>query len=189
MGNSWPGARGEPGRQAAHQPVQPSDAFALLKDRRGANWTTDMEAIVEYHIRTTWVEPLQKETQHQRANRLCAAYDDQETAMHEWINRPMGATPGSGQGQRGQAPANSEEPTQGAWGEQPKDDPKDLQSGIWGTRPQGRGWSHAKGSGWDSRAGAYDHADDRPETWGQRTPWDLGQRPGDPWHPGNSQGP
>ena len=65
MGNSWPGARGEPGRQAAHWAGGPSDAFALLKDRRGAQWTTDMEAFVEYHIRTTWAEPHHKETQQQ----------------------------------------------------------------------------------------------------------------------------
>ena len=117
MGTSWPGARGEPGPQAAHQPGQPWDAFALLKERRGAHWTADVEGIVEYHIRTTWVGPLQKETHYQWATRLCAAFDDQEAAMLEWINRPLAATPGTGQGQRGQAPANSEEPSKEGWGD------------------------------------------------------------------------
>ena len=138
MGNSWPGARGEPGRQAAHWAGSPSDAFALLKDRRGAQWTTDMEAFVEYHIRTTWAEPHHKETQQQWATRLCAAYDNQEQAMREWLDRPMGATSGHGREQGGQAPDNSEGPPQGAGREEPRVDPEQPQGANWGQWSQVR---------------------------------------------------
>ena len=139
-----------------------------------------MEAILEHHIRTTWVEPHHKETQQQWATRLCAAYDDQEEAMREWIDRPMGATTGRGQGQGGQAPENSEGPPQGARGEEPKDDPEEPQGASWGEWPQDRGWSHARSSGWDSSAGAFDHADnDHPESWGHRATWDSNRTPGD----------
>ena len=79
--------------------------------------------------------------------------------MREWLDRPMGATTDHGQEQGGQAPDKSEGPPQGAWREEPRDDPEQPQGANWGEWPQDRGWSRPKGSGWDNSARAYDHAD------------------------------
>ena len=180
MGSSWPGARGDPERQAAHLPGHLS-AFTILKNHRGAQWSTDMEALVQYHIQTTGLDPHHKESQQQWTDRLCAAYDDQEPAMRKWLDRPLGVAAVPKQGQGGQAPGNSEEPPQGAGEDQPKDDPKDSQDNYWGKWSQDHGWSYTSSSGWDGRADASGQAgSEHPGSWGQRSTWDSVQAPGDP---------
>ena len=141
MGNSWPVAREDPDRQAAHGAGEPAVALALLRERRGAQWTTDMEALVEYHVRTTWVGFYHKETQQQWAARLCAAYDDQEPAMRDWLDRPLGAAKGQGKEQRDQAPDGPGGPPQGANWEEPKPDPEQPQGANGGQWSQDRGLS------------------------------------------------
>ena len=142
-----------------------------------------LRGVRTYHIRTTWAEPHHKETQQQWATRLCAAYADQEQAMREWLDRPMGATTGHGREQRGQAPDNSEGPPQGAWREEPRDDPEQPQGANWGEWSQDRGWSRPWDSGWDNSAGAFDHADNHhSEPWRRRAAWSSDQTPNDPWH-------
>ena len=76
MGNSWPGARGEPGQQASHGEGDTQAALAILKTNCSSQWTEEMEALVEFHLRSTWPGPHPKETQHELTTRLCVTYDD-----------------------------------------------------------------------------------------------------------------
>ena len=190
MGNSWPGAREDPDRQAAHGAGETAVALALLRERRGAQWTTDMEALVEYHVRSTWVGPYHKETQHQWAARLCAAYDDQEPAMRDWLDRRLGASEGQGKERRNQAPDGPGEPPRGADREEPGSDPGQPQGTNGGQWSQDRGWSRPRSSGWNESAETPNRADyPRADPWGSRSAWSSGRMPSDPWHTWGGQGP
>ena len=152
MGNSWPGARKDPDRQAAHGAGEIAVALAPLKERRGVQWTTDMEALVEYRIRSTWAGPYHKETQHQWATRLCTAYDDQEPAMRGWLDRRLGAPEGKGKERSNQAQDGPGEPPRSADREEPESDPGQPQGTDGGQWSQDRGWSRTWSSGWDGSA-------------------------------------
>ena len=52
MSNSWPGAREVPDRQAAHGEGDIEAALAILTASRGSQWTEEMEALVEYRLRS-----------------------------------------------------------------------------------------------------------------------------------------
>ena len=110
MGNSWLGAREEPGRQASHGEGDTEAALAILKTNRGSQWTEEMEAHVEYHLSSNWPGPHHKETQHQWADRLCITYDDQEPAMHQWLRRGLSTTETQGEEKNNQAQDRQEEP-------------------------------------------------------------------------------
>ena len=166
MGNSWPGAREEPGRQTSHGAGDTEAALAILKTSRGSQWTEEMEALVEYHLRSTWPGPHPKETQHQWATRLCAIYDDQEPAMRKWLDRRLRALETQGEERRNQAQGGPGEPPRSADGKEPESDPGQPQGSHGEQWAQGRGWSRTWGSEWDGSAenpnrADYHHADAR----------------------------
>ena len=125
MGNSWPGAREEPGQWAPHGEGDFKAALEILRAKRGTQWTKDMEALVEYHLRSNWPGPRYKETQHQWAERLCVTYDDQEPAMQRWLCRGLPTAETQGKEKNSQAQDCREEPPRGT-GER-KSDPDHAQ--------------------------------------------------------------
>ena len=147
MGNSWPGAREEPTQWAPHGEEEPKAALEILRTNRGSQWTEEMEALVEYHLRTNWSGPRNKESQHQWAVRLCATYDEQEPAMQQWLRRRMPATETQGKEEGGHTQDYGEGPSRDAGGGMPEPghaQPRDSHEEQWA---RGHNWSRG---GWSS---------------------------------------
>ena len=171
MGNSWPGAREQLGQRTPHEERDLKVALAILRTNRGSQWTEEMEALVEYHLRSNWPGPHHKETTHQWTDRLCLTYVDQEPAMHKWLRRNLRTLETQGEEGKDQAQDSPEEPPRSAGGREPKSDhaqPQDSHEEQWA---QGRGWSRwGWGSGWNGDAENPDRADYRQDdTWGSRS--------------------
>ena len=189
MGNSWPGAREVPDRQVAHGEGDIEAALAMLKASRGSQWTEEVEALVEYRLRSNWAGPRPKETQHQWAARLCAIYEDQEPAMHKWLDRSL-RTETQGEEWRNQAQDGPGEPPRSADGKEPEPDPGQPQGSHEGQWSQDHEGSRPWGSGWNGSAENPNRTDyPRPDAWGSRSAWSSGRTLADPWHARGSQDP
>ena len=144
MGNSWPGAREGPTQSTTQGEDELKAALKVLRAERGSQWTGEMEALVEYHLRTNWLGPRTKESQHQWAVRLCTTYDEQEPAMQHSLRRRVPAAETQGKEEGGHTQDYGEGPSRGAGGGMPEPghaQPKEPHGEQWAW---GRSWSHGE---------------------------------------------
>ena len=124
-------------------------AFERLKHSRGALWTDGMASIVEHSLRHNWdFAPRPGESRGMWDMRVDATYDHHYSGMVQWLNKPLQAAQGPGQGQREHNPPNSEKPPE-EWGwHQPQERPRDHHGGGSGYQNGGQGWSSLAAQEW-----------------------------------------
>ena len=182
MGNSAPSSFGEPDPSTCLRPQlgQGWDALSRLRGRRGDQWTSDMESILEHCV---WhlcdAAPRQGETHYQWGFRMDAIFDTHEAGMAEWIGKPLEAAPISGERKKAEAPPNSSVPTGNDGWHKPQERDEDRHKGgseYQGERTGAYEWGHGlSGHGWRSAG------------WGNTFKTDK-RRSGDPWQAEGPQG-
>ena len=197
MGNGTWSSFADPPRQAPPDPRQGQKWSALqhLKGSRGAQWTPEVEGMVDYFLRTSWdSDPEPGETYQQWGSRMDAAFDAHKLGLERWINTPLSAPPTTGGGEqqaeatRAEAPGGWAAPrAAGGWGSSghyvyagDHRGRKDAHS--WGRDYSGQAWEK---SNWG------DTQDQGPQEQSPRqqgNPWSCqgeegtqGMSPEDPW--------
>ena len=182
MGNAAPSSLGEPdpSEHPRPQPGQEWDALSRPKDRRGAQWSPEMESLVGHCIRHAWdTAPRQGESHHHWGLRVDATYDTREAGLAEWLGKPLGAAPNPKEWKRAEAPPNSNMPAEDKGRH----------------KPQERGEGHHEGGSeyQCGRKGAYGSGHSPSDIWRgtagrSNTLKNDKQRDGDPWQSGEPQG-
>ena len=151
MGSAASRTRGvpDPTERPGPVPDQNWDALERLKHSRGAMWTDEMASIVEHNLRHNWdLAPRPGENRCMWDIRVDATYDYYYTGMAQWLNKPLQAAQGSGQGQQEHNPPNSEKPPEERDSTSPRNAQETTTEEAWDTRTGARsGPAHRPRSG------------------------------------------